>query len=387
MGPGWTELARMRSRAYCIAVVFVRRRTARFEAWYCGLLMSVPTRPSCDEMLMMEPPPARRMAGMAARVPRNTPLAFTSITWFHSLTVVSSMRLPPPTPALLTRMSSLPKRSIVRDTARSQSPSSVTSSRTKRASPPCALISAATACPSASRMSPMTTRAPSRANSRASLAPMPRAPPLMSATFPASLMVTSLSRCPGRSAVRGAGGPGQIGPAPVPVRRALVGVRNAKHDVLLERFSVDHESDREAFAREAARERHATQVQDVPDRGVAEVAPVVLVVRLPRLVDLREGLRGQGGARHQDRVDVGEPGRQAPPEIRPLAVEREVVGGGELAPADHPVSHDGIQLVEVVVEEPGVVDARLGRDGERPLLLRHRFRDLRQLHALDLRAE
>ena len=34
------------------------------------------TNPLMDEMLTMLPPPARRMAGITALVPRNTPLAF-----------------------------------------------------------------------------------------------------------------------------------------------------------------------------------------------------------------------------------------------------------------------------------------------------------------------
>src|SRR2546430_4434861 len=34
IGPGWTELARMASRAYCSAVSFVRSRTAPLEAEY-----------------------------------------------------------------------------------------------------------------------------------------------------------------------------------------------------------------------------------------------------------------------------------------------------------------------------------------------------------------
>ena len=184
----------MPSRAYWMAVAFVRRRTAPLEAWYCGLLLSVPTRPSWDEMLMIDPPPARRMAGMAAFVPRNTPLALMSIVRVQSSTVVSSIRPHPPMPALLTRTFSAAKRDAARPTAACQSASLVTSSRTKAASPPLALMSASTAWPSATRMSPMTTRAPSRANRRASAAPIPRAPPLISATFPASLMVASFER-------------------------------------------------------------------------------------------------------------------------------------------------------------------------------------------------
>src|SRR5882724_4437114 len=152
----------MPSRAYWMAVAFVRRRTAPLEAWYCGLLLSVPTRPSWDEMLMIDPPPARRMAGMAAFVPRNTPLALMSIVRVQSSTVVSSIRPHPPMPALLTRTFSAPKRDAARPTAACQSASLVTSSRTKSASPPLALMSASTAWPSATRMSPMTTRAQAR---------------------------------------------------------------------------------------------------------------------------------------------------------------------------------------------------------------------------------
>src|SRR5215831_19404949 len=61
------------------------------------------------------------------------------------------------------------------------------------ASPPDARMSASTCFPCASRTSPKTTLAPSRAHNFASAAPCPRAPPLMSATLPSSLpILTSL---------------------------------------------------------------------------------------------------------------------------------------------------------------------------------------------------
>src|SRR3989442_631388 len=44
----------------------------------------MPTSPSWDEMLTMEPPPARRMAGTAALVPRKTPLAVMCIMRSHA---------------------------------------------------------------------------------------------------------------------------------------------------------------------------------------------------------------------------------------------------------------------------------------------------------------
>src|SRR6266545_2729165 len=51
-------------------------------------------------------------------------------------------------------------------------------------------MAASTFLPSASRMSPNTTFAPSRANVSASAAPCPRAPPLISATFPSSFPIS-----------------------------------------------------------------------------------------------------------------------------------------------------------------------------------------------------
>src|SRR5215468_2430069 len=190
MGPGCTELARIPSAAYCMAVALVSRRTAPLEAWYCGLLLSTPTRPSWDEMLMMDPPPARRIAGMAVLLPRKTPVALISMTRCHSSTGVSSTLPWPLTPALLTRMCNAPKWSSAVATACCQSASRVTSRRTNTASPPAARMSASTFRPSASRMSPMTTFAPSWANRHASTAPIPRAAPLINATLPANRIAT-----------------------------------------------------------------------------------------------------------------------------------------------------------------------------------------------------
>src|SRR5215510_3035012 len=187
----------MPSFAYWMAVAFVRRRTAPLDAWYCGLELSVPTRPSWEEMLTMEPPRARRMAGITARVPRKTPVELTAMIRSQSARVVSSIRLPPPMPALLTSTWSFPYKRSASATAPAQSDSLVTSRRTNVASPPAARISSTVALPSASRTSPSTTFAPSFANRRPSSAPIPRAPPLISATFPSSLMCPSLVRVSG----------------------------------------------------------------------------------------------------------------------------------------------------------------------------------------------
>src|SRR6266850_1491654 len=160
--------------------------------------------PATDEMFTIEPPPAWRMAGMAYFVPRKTPLAFTAITRSHSAAVRSSIATRGMTiAALLIRMSSRPWRPVASLTAFCQSASFVTSRCTYAASPPPARMAVSTFLPSASRMSPKTTFAPSLANVSASAAPCPRAPPLMSATFPSSLPI-SVSLF-GRPSARGRG--------------------------------------------------------------------------------------------------------------------------------------------------------------------------------------
>src|SRR5215468_5802232 len=52
----------------------------------------LPRRPAVDEIFTMEPPPARRIAGMACLVPRNTPFALTAMMCSHSASLVSSRR-------------------------------------------------------------------------------------------------------------------------------------------------------------------------------------------------------------------------------------------------------------------------------------------------------
>ena len=137
------------------------------------------------------------MCGIAAITPRNTPRAFTSITRSQFATVASSRVPATRIPALLTSTSSLPNASIVASMAACHDSGRVTSRWTYSACPPISFISASTLRPSSSSTSPNATFAPSRANSRASAAPIPRAPPLTNATLPASLMCQPPSECSG----------------------------------------------------------------------------------------------------------------------------------------------------------------------------------------------
>src|SRR5215510_177500 len=146
-----------------------------------------------DETLMIDPPPALRISGMTYFVPRNTPLACTSICASHTATVVSSTVNRAPVPALLTRTCSLPKVAMVVWMTSCHSSSLVTSCRTNKASPPIARICSAVLKPISSLISVNTTLAPSWAKSRAAAPPKPMscpstpaAAPVISATFPAS---------------------------------------------------------------------------------------------------------------------------------------------------------------------------------------------------------
>src|SRR3954470_24768365 len=90
-----------------------------------------------------------------------------------------------PKPAFAIAMSSLPYRSTAAATARSSSPSRVTSQLTTMAFRPVASISRARSRSRSSRRAASTRSAPSRASSRASAAPIPADAPVISATLPA----------------------------------------------------------------------------------------------------------------------------------------------------------------------------------------------------------
>src|SRR6266699_1786594 len=105
--PGCTELHRILSWTCSSAVALVKRRTAPLVAMYAAS-PGLPRNPAVDEIFTMEPSPARRIAGMACLVPRNTPFALTAMRCSHSASLVSSRRFQSTIPALFTRISSLP---------------------------------------------------------------------------------------------------------------------------------------------------------------------------------------------------------------------------------------------------------------------------------------
>src|SRR5215471_1372360 len=147
-----------------------------------------PTKPDTDDRLTIAPPPLFSIAAIPCFNPRNTPFAFTSIRRSQADVLIVSGSNVPLMPALLTRMSSLPKRASAAATAASHAGSLATSRCTKWPAPP---RLSATCLPSASSTSATTTFAPSRAKIVAVLCPMPLAAPVINATLPSSLMSSS----------------------------------------------------------------------------------------------------------------------------------------------------------------------------------------------------
>ena len=113
-----------------------------------------------------------------------------SIVWSVTFSIAS---IPlSTTPALLTKISIVPKVSNVLAMTALHCALSEISQGTASASPPAALILLATASSCSTRRAEITTFAPSFAKSSAAQAPMPEFPPVITATFPSNLPMFSL---------------------------------------------------------------------------------------------------------------------------------------------------------------------------------------------------
>src|SRR5215472_2514443 len=141
-------------------------------------------------IVMIRPPSlmCRAAAWQATKTARTS----TAHKWSACSTVASSTGPPMKVPALLTRMSSAPSPCTVWSTA---APSAwMTSTR-----PPSASICLATACALPVAVTYVkATAAPLRASRRAIAAPIPRLPPVTSATLPASSSMSGSSRLVGQ---------------------------------------------------------------------------------------------------------------------------------------------------------------------------------------------
>ena len=201
--PGHTALTRMPSAAWSLASDCVRVPTPPFEAAY-DTMPTRPRSPAKELRLTIDPPPPRRMCGMAARHPRNTPVRFTSSTWRHCSRLVSSARPMPRTPALLTSTSMPPEVATTVSNALSQCSSVVTST-------------SSTGWPAGGSVPGNTadqTVAPSAASRSTVAPPIEPSAPLTSATLPSNLRIVASSECPEWSVGSPTRAAGQWIPAP-----------------------------------------------------------------------------------------------------------------------------------------------------------------------------
>ena len=145
-------------------------------------------------MLTILPPPPLTISRAQACATRNAPVRLIEMILFHSSRPISRNGVFPPTPALLIRMSMRPRASTVDLTMADTEAGSATLTATGTARPPCFSRPAVASSAPSRLISAMTTVAPSRTNALAIASPMPRAPPVMTATLSLSRMtVSSLS--------------------------------------------------------------------------------------------------------------------------------------------------------------------------------------------------
>src|SRR5882672_545438 len=145
-----------------------------------------PASPATDATFTTDPCLRITIAGMNACVQRNVPVAFTASTRFQSSSVILPSGALCAAPALLTRISTTPARRAAAWVRLCTLAASVTSHWTAHALPPPPRISAATFSMRSAVRAAMTMAAPSAARACAIAAPIPRPPPVTTATEPSN---------------------------------------------------------------------------------------------------------------------------------------------------------------------------------------------------------
>ena len=138
------------------------------------------------------PYPCSFMMPNTAWVTKNMDFRSMSIIRSQLSRVISSMGVDPVMPATFTRMSIRPNRALAAATFAGMVSNSATLNSSARASPPLALMSAATAWAASRFISARMTLAPCSARRRALASPMPRPPPVIIA----ALSVNNISAVP-----------------------------------------------------------------------------------------------------------------------------------------------------------------------------------------------
>src|SRR3546814_13894791 len=107
--PGCTELTRMPSGPRSMAAVFESPRRPHLLATYAPPDGS-PTIPALEEMLMIDPPPARSIDGVTTFIPLSGPIRLMSSTWRTRATSARGIGVRTMIRALFTRQETAPER-------------------------------------------------------------------------------------------------------------------------------------------------------------------------------------------------------------------------------------------------------------------------------------
>ena len=174
----------MPSAAYSLASDFVRLIPAA-RVTVVGNALAEGALPPVIVALTIAPPPRARMIGTTRRHARTAAMSLRSMSACHAASSTSSKPAAADLPALLTKISTPPKRSAAVSMSVSISAASETSAGTPRILAPVApAISLATRCRWSARRAQITTVHPSPANRSAVARPSPSLPPVTIATFP-----------------------------------------------------------------------------------------------------------------------------------------------------------------------------------------------------------
>ena len=172
VGPGHTTLTVIASAASSSAAPLARLIAAALAVLY-GHILGSALMPDVEAVTTMRPPPRRRSAGTAARIPSNTPRTLTSRT--RSKTSMGKVRMSPlaGSPAFRIMASSPPNSPSANATASSLVAASVTSPPTARTRGCCS-----TARKASLGRSTTTTDSPAASKASTVARPIPEAPPV-----------------------------------------------------------------------------------------------------------------------------------------------------------------------------------------------------------------
>ena len=179
--PGSTIATRTPNAATSIASSSLIPSNAHFAATY-GAWAIAPMRPVTDVTFTIVPEPRARMPGSTCWMQRTPPHRSTFITSRKRSGVVSSTTPLPPMPALFTRWSIRPARSMISSKpSRTESSSAMSSSTSSTVTPDCSAAAFSLSARAIERTVPNTT-CPAAARCRAVARPMPELAPVTTVT-------------------------------------------------------------------------------------------------------------------------------------------------------------------------------------------------------------